>query len=391
MSSEHPSRPSEDVASPSHATVADEAHHHDPDKAAAPVAPGTAPTAKQVDALRMLRVSLSAVAAGMLIWLLGDVMMVIFASVLCAVVLHGLSALLVRHLRLSYPWALAVVVVAVISTVMMLAWNSGPSIANEAMRLQEALRQQETALRQTLQNSPTGQLIIKYLPSSLGNPQGSGESSLASLGSRLAGSMTGMLGSAFGALGTILVVLIAGLYFAMSPTTYANGLLRLVPPPRRQHMRGLMLRAGRTLWAWVAGQSLDMLVVGTLSALGLWFIGVPLALALGVLAGLCNFIPYIGAIMGAVPALLLALSLGTRETVMVAALYATIQFLEGNVLAPVIQRHAVQMPPALTVLSQTLFGAILGFPGLILASPLTAVLLSILDGVTPALSEKDRL
>lgn len=388
MSSEHPSGPSEQVSAPSHAATPDETAPHG---ASHGTPSATAIVGKQVDALRMLRISLSTVAAGMLIWLLGDVMMVIFASVLCAVVLHGLSALLVRHLRLSYAWALALVVVAVISSVVLLVWNSGPSIANEVMRLQEALRQQETALRQTMQNSPTGQLIAKYLPSSLGNPQGGGESSLASLGSRLAGSMTGMLGSAFGALGTILVVLIAGLYFAMSPSTYANGLLRLVPPPRRQHMRGLMIRAGRTLWAWVAGQSLDMLVVGTLSALGLWFIGVPLALALGVLAGLCNFIPYIGAILGAVPALLLALSLGTRETVMVAALYATIQFLEGNVLAPVIQRHAVQMPPALTVLSQTLFGAILGFPGLILASPLTAVLLSILDGVTPALSEKDRL
>ncbi len=112
----------------------------------------------------MLRISLSTVAAGMLIWLLGDVMMVIFASVLCAVVLHGLSALLVRHLRLSYAWALALVVVAVISSVVLLVWNSGPSIANEVMRLQEALRQQETALRQTMQNSPTGQLIAKYLP-----------------------------------------------------------------------------------------------------------------------------------------------------------------------------------------------------------------------------------
>lgn len=87
------------------------------------------------------------------------------------------------------------------------------------------------------------------------------------------------------------MVLIAGLYFAMSPATYANGLLRLVPEERRPVIRQLLLRAGQTLWAWVAGQSLDMLVVGTLSGIGLWFIGVPLALALGVLAGMCNFIP----------------------------------------------------------------------------------------------------
>ncbi|MFT8675205.1 MAG: AI-2E family transporter [Acetobacter sp.] len=359
-------------------------------RAASPTSPDGG-TTTQAHFLRIARLTLGALAIGMLIWLMGDVLMVIFASVLCAVVLYGLARILVRHLRLSHGWALSIVVLTLISMAALLVWNSGPAIANEAVRLQEALRQQETALRGNLQNSAMGQVILKYLPASLGGQQTGGDNSLASLGSRIAGSMTGILGSAFGAIGTIVVVLIAGLYFAMDPASYANGLLRLVPQDSRPKVRSLLLRAGRTLWAWVAGQALDMLVVGTLSGIGLWFIGVPLALALGVLAGLCNFVPYIGAIMGAVPALLLALSLGTRETIMVAALYGVIQFLEGNVLAPFIQRHAVQMPPALTVLSQTLFGAILGFPGLILASPLTAVLLAILDGLTQPLSKKDRL
>ncbi|ATI12814.1 MULTISPECIES: AI-2E family transporter [Acetobacter] len=342
---------------------------------------------------RILRMTFSGAVIALVVWLMGDVLMVVFASVLCAVVLHGLSKILVRHLRLPYGWALSAVICGLIGSAVFLVWNSGPAMISEALRLQDALRQQETALRSTLQSTPTGQMILNYLPASLGGHQAGGgdTSSLASLGSRIAGSMTGILGSAFGAIGTLLVVLIAGLYFAMSPAVYANGFLRLVPVSKRPKVRDLLLRAGQTLWAWVAGQSLDMLVVGTLSGLGLWFIGVPLALALGVLAGLCNFIPYIGAIMGAVPALLLALSLGTRETIMVAVLYSVIQFLEGNVLAPVIQRHAVQMPPALTVLSQTLFGAILGFPGLIFASPLTAVLMATLDGLTPKLDEKDQI
>lgn len=337
----------------------------------------------------ILRLTLGLAVMGLIIWLLGDVLTILFAAALFGVVLHGLSRILVKHLRLPYGWSLTAVVIALVSAVVMLVWGSGPAIVNEAARLQDALHQQEASLRATLQNNPTGQMILNYLPTSLGGKQGGG--SLASLGSRIAGSMTGILGSAFGAAGTIVVILIAGLYFAMDPAQYANGALRLVPVAQRPRARMLMLRASQTLWAWVAGQSLDMLVVGVLSGVGLWFIGVPLALALGVLAGLCNFIPYIGAIMGAVPALLLALSLGTRETIMVAVLYSVIQFFEGNVLAPVIQRHAVQMPPAVTVLSQTLFGAILGFPGLIFASPLTAALLSIFDGLTPPLSDDERV
>lgn len=339
----------------------------------------------------ILRLTLGVTVIGLMIWLLGDVLTVLFAATLFAVVLHGLSKILVRHLRLPYGWSLTAVVCGLIAAVVLLVWGSGPAIVSEASKLQDALRQQEASLRITLQNTPTGQMILHYLPASLGGHQGENGNSLASLGSRLAGSMTGILGSAFGVAGTIIVILIAGLYFAMDPALYANGALRLVPRSQRPRARMLMLRATQTLWAWVAGQSLDMLVVGVLSGVGLWFIGVPLALALGVLAGLCNFIPYIGAIMGAVPALLLALSLGTRQTIMVAILYGVIQFFEGNVLAPVIQRHAVQMPPAVTVLSQTLFGTILGFPGLIFASPLTAALLAFFDGLTPPLSDDERV
>ncbi|MCG4255670.1 AI-2E family transporter [Acetobacter senegalensis] len=360
------------------------------DPATLPSDPDNSPSAWLGSITHILRLAVALTVIALTVWLLGDVLTVIFAATLFAVVLHGLSRILVKHLHLRYGWALSTVTLGLIGAVVLLIWGSGPAIVSEASRLQDALHQQESSLRATLESNPTGQMILNYLPSSLGGKQGGG-SSLASIGSRIAGSMTGIVGSAFGVLGTIVVILIAGLYFAMSPTLYANGALRLVPVPQRPRAKALMLRAGQSLWAWVAGQSLDMLVVGTLSGIGLWFIGVPLALALGVLAGLCNFIPYIGAIMGAVPALLLALSLGTRETIMVAALYSVIQFVEGNILAPVIQRHAVQMPPAITILSQTLFGAILGFPGLIFASPLTAALLAIFDGLTPPLADDERV
>lgn len=171
------------------------------------------------------------------------------------------------------------------------------------------------------------------------------------------------------------VILISGLYFALTPHVYVDGLLRLVPPAQRPAIRGLMVTAGRTLWSWTIGQALDMLVVGIASGVGLYLLGIPLATALGVVAGLCNFIPYIGAILGAVPAVLIALSVGTQSELEVVGLYCVIQFLEGNVLAPLIQRHAVHMPPAIAMLSQTVFG-------FILASPATAALLAVGDRAT---------
>ncbi|MDG6094707.1 AI-2E family transporter [Acetobacter sp. AN02] len=323
-------------------------------------------------------------AAVIAIWLIGDVLIVVFASVLCAVVLNGLADILVRRVRLPYGLSLALVCLVLVLAVGGIMWTGGSDISAQLSSLQDALIKQANALRQSISGSPQGRMILQYVPMP-------SSSSLESIGSRIAGSMTGLLGSAFGAMGTVFVVLVAGLYFATSPKLYANGLLRLVPVGWRVQGHKVLVTSGVTLRAWLGGQALDMLVVGLATGLGLSLIGVPLALALGVMAALCNFIPYIGAIMGAVPAILIALSLGFQKTLMVVALYAVVQFLEGNVLAPLIQRKAVSMPPAIAILSQTLFGAIFGFPGLILASPLTAVLLAVGDLLTPSLDSEERI
>ncbi|MGY6769678.1 AI-2E family transporter [Komagataeibacter xylinus] len=336
----------------------------------------------------LLRLTLIVTIVVMLIWVVGDVLMVIFAATLVAVILHNLAALVERRTRMPYWLALSTVVVVLIGALTGLIWSSGPEISEQAVKLRTALSEQAHNLRDSMGHSSTGRMILDNLPTTLGgNEQTSGNAGFGSI----AGSMTGFVSSAFGAAGTLAVILIAGLYFAISPEIYVNGMLRLIPHPYRKTSRKLLLTAGRTLWAWTAGQALDMTVVGLLSFIGLWCIGVPLALALGVVAGMANFIPYIGAFVGAIPAVLIGLSQGTREGVMVLGLYAAIQFFEGNVMAPLIQRHAVKMPPGLTILSQTIFGTILGIPGLILASPLTAALLATMDKATPKLDDDERV
>ncbi|MDT8871103.1 AI-2E family transporter [Komagataeibacter rhaeticus] len=246
----------------------------------------------------------------MLIWVVGDVLMVIFAATLVAVILHNLAGIVERRTHMPYWLALGAVVVVLIGALTGLIWSSGPEISEQAVKLRTALSEQAHNLRNGMGDSSTGRMILDNLPTTLGgNEATSGNSGFGSL----AGSMTGFVSSAFGAAGTLAVILIAGLYFAISPELYVNGMLRMVPHPYRMTARELLLTAGRTLWAWTAGQALDMTVVGLLSFIGLWCIGVPLALALGVVAGLANFIPYIGAFVGAVPAVLIALSQGTRE------------------------------------------------------------------------------
>jgi len=348
-----------------------------------------APTAGRelLQIFRILRFTLIITVVVLAVWLIGDVLMVVFASTLFAVILHGLARLLRDKARMPYQLAVGLVALLILVAIAALFFFSGPQIGDQFVKLKQALITQYGQVRDQMGTSAWGQFALDHLPKSLG---GNEQSSGPSLGAGIANSVTGLLSSAFGLLGTIAVILIAGLYFAMSPAIYVDGMLRLVPESHRPMARNLMLTAGATLWSWTMGQAFDMLVVGLASGIGLACLGVPLAMALGVVAGLCNFIPYIGAILGAIPAVLIALSQGTRTGLMVAGLYCVIQFLEGNVLAPFIQRHAVHMPPALAILSQTVFGTILGVPGLILASPLTAALLSIGDHATAPLEEEMR-
>ncbi|UYH52104.1 AI-2E family transporter [Candidatus Kirkpatrickella diaphorinae] len=337
---------------------------------------------------RLLRISLILTISIVMIWLLGDVLVVIFAATLMAVILHGLAAYLKRRIGLPYKLAVALVAVLIIAAIAFLFYSSGPQISDQFVKLKQALITQYGAFRGQVKSSSWGQFALAHLPQSLGGSEAGGG---PSFGAGLANSVTGILTSAFGVLGTMAVILISGLYFALTPHVYVDGLLRLVPPAQRPAIRGLMVTAGHTLWSWTIGQALDMLVVGIASGVGLYLLGIPLATALGVVAGLCNFIPYIGAILGAVPAVLIALSVGTQSGLEVVGLYCVIQFLEGNVLAPLIQRHAVHMPPAIAILSQTVFGSILGVPGLILASPATAALLAVGDRATAPLPDDMRM
>lgn len=135
-----------------------------------------------------------------------------------------------------------------------------------------------------------------------------------------------------------------------------------------------MSEIGRTLGQWLMGKLLSMLIVGVLTATGLALLQVPLALLLGIVAGLLDFIPYVGPIMAGVPAVLIAFSEGPQLALYVLLLFAALQLAEGYLLLPLIERRTVALPPALTIGAQVLLGALFGFAGVALATPITAVL-----------------
>lgn len=170
-----------------------------------------------------------------------------------------------------------------------------------------------------------------------------------------------------------LVVIFAGIFLATQPRFYRTGAIKLVPPARRALVAEAMDESERALHLWLKGQLIAMVAVGLLTGVGLWLLGVPSAFALGLLAGLLEFIPFAGPILAAVPAVLLALAVGPDLALWVALLYLAVQQFEGYVLTPLVQQYAVDLPGVVLLFSLLGFGAIFGTLGIILAAPLSVV------------------
>jgi predicted PurR-regulated permease PerM len=192
------------------------------------------------------------------------------------------------------------------------------------------------------------------------------------------GALFGTAYSAFnvasGLLGSVVVVVFIGLFTAISPETYRAGVLSLIPHERRDRVGEVLDEMAAALRWWLVGQLAAVVLIALTTWAGLWLIGMPGALLLGLQAGLVNFIPYLGPVIGAVPILLAAMAQGTDMVLWALGVHLVIQTVEGYVLTPMIQARAVDVSPVLTLGAVMVFGALFGALGIALATPLVAAL-----------------
>lgn len=181
-----------------------------------------------------------------------------------------------------------------------------------------------------------------------------------------------LVNTVVGTVAGLLILIFAGLYLAVEPGAYARGLALLVPPHGRDRVRDALHGVGGALRRWMLGTVISMVIIGGLTTLGLTLVGMPAALALGLIAGLLEFIPIVGPILSAVPAMAVALTISPVQALWVALLYLGIQQVESNVIHPLIMKGVVELPPALTILFQALMAVLFGFLGLLLAVPALA-------------------
>lgn len=302
----------------------------------------------------------------LLLWLVVDILLLIFAGVLLAIFIRGVSEWVSRTIRVPLGWSIFLVVVVLVGIVGLAVWRLGPHVASQVEQLIRGGPHMLHQLKGYLEQYPLGRSLVHETRSF---PQFSKNIKDMLQGAKL------FFFTTFGIIGSGIVVVFIGLYLTAEPDLYLSGIERLVPISKRKRCRQVLHTLGYTLHWWLIGRFLELLLVGVMSGLGLWLLGIPLALTFGLLSGFSTFIPYIGPFLSSLLPILLALSLGPIHCFYTVVLYIVIYTIDSYLILPVVQEQTVALPPVVTLVSQVVMGLLVGFIGIIFATPLAAIIL----------------
>jgi predicted PurR-regulated permease PerM len=303
---------------------------------------------------------------GYALFQVAGVLLTVFAGALLAVFLSGLADQLCAYTPLPRPAALGVVLVALSGGLVGLWTLTGPDLSSQINALVALLPSATERLSVRLQDWAEQYAWIRQLIS---------PSELVPPASSVVGGVTNVFSVTMDVLVNVLIILFIGLYGAVAPRPYVESAVSLIPPGNRDRAREVLHAIGRALRWWIAGRLSLMVMVGVLTAVGLSLVGIPSPMALGLVAALCSFVPYLGPILSVGPALLVAFTLGPAKVLSVLVVYGVVQVLESYLIAPLVQERAVHIPPAAVITAQFMGGVAAGAVGVLLATPLAIVVI----------------
>lgn len=300
-------------------------------------------------------------ALALLMWQLRSVLVLLFGAVVMGTIFRAIADPLSKHLRLPDPIAMLASVLLIVAIFVGVGWLLGKQIAA-----------QTDALTQTLPEA-LGR-VDQWLGSfGLSHPFQAWFAQLHHSGGTLVSRFGNWLSTASNGLANFLIVLFGGIFLAAEPGFYRTGAIKLVPPARRGLVAEAMDESDRALRLWLKGQLIAMLVIGTMTAAGLWLLGVQSWLVLGILAGFFEFIPFAGPILSAIPGVLIALVQSPELALWTLLMYVFVQHSEAYLIQPIIQQFAVDVPAVVLLFSLLAFAVLFGVIGILFAAPLTVV------------------
>jgi predicted PurR-regulated permease PerM len=306
-------------------------------------------------------VTLAAACAILLIVRLADLILMIFASVLTAMLLSALARPLQQKLRMSRPVALIATITALSGVAVLISWLFGTQFSAQTSSLTVLLPKSWLAFKAQLGETSLGRLALDQIRSAKWP-----DNFLLTWATRFAGNVASTVF-------TTVMVVAGAIYLAFHPETYRGGLLRLAPRPHRARAAEVLEACRRALTQWLVGQTVSMCFIALTTSIGLWIAGVPSPLALGVLAGLGHAVPVIGPWATALPGLLVAAAQGPQTLWVATLTYLLTSQLESNVLMPLVLRQMSSVPMAVTLFAVVAMGALFGPLGVLLATPLAVL------------------
>ena len=296
-----------------------------------------------------------------LVWVLAQPLLLIMGGLVFAAMLDGGARLLGRVLPIGRGWRLSIICLAALGFLIWTFYFAGSTIAGQAETLRVVLQAQVDR-------------IFGWAESMGLMPRGSGA---RTVGQQLLGSLgrlTSAVGTALGAISSLIMIVVIGIFVAMEPRLYERGVAWMLPMDKRKQFYGTSARMGFTMRRLMAGRLVGMGVEGVGTWLLLWAGGVPMAALLGILTGLLAFLPNIGAIVSGVLLVLVGFSAGVETGLWALAVYFIVQTVDGYLIVPMVARRSVDLAPALVLGAQLLFGALFGIMGLALADPIVAMI-----------------
>lgn len=294
-----------------------------------------------------------------LVWFLFDVILIVIGAILIAVLLRLVAEPFAHWAKLPEPVALIVSGLIIIGAIGATAYLFGTQIDVE---LQDVLHRASAALTTItgeLQGSATGKLLLAHI-------QGGGGFSIPSF-------LSNLFSVSVRFLEAVVVTVVAGFYLASQPQLYRSGLGKMFPREWRGNVDQTIDEIGQGLRLWLIGELIQMLLIGVLSTFAVWLIGLPSPLALGAIAGLAEFVPYLGPIIASVPAILVATTKGGDAVLWTVLAYVLIHQVEGNLVVPLIQRHMIFIPPAVMLLGIVTILFVFGGVSVIFAGPIAVM------------------
>jgi predicted PurR-regulated permease PerM len=315
----------------------------------------------------------------------------IFAGMLLGVALNAMTAMLGRFVRLPHALRLTVVCLVLVSLLSGAVFLGGATVAQQARTLSDTIKGQLAGVKALLErngidtsyfelgNASTGSEASSTAPGTAPTHNLPSAGTLASSGGAIISQTFKLLLGTVSAVGNFFIVLFLGLVLAAQPSVYRKGLLFMIPARHRAQATVIVDRIGETLERWLIAQMTTMFAVFVVTWIGLGIIGIPGSFILGLQAGLLAFIPTIGALIAGLIVVLASLASGWVAAASALVLFLGIHALESYVLTPILQRQALDIPPATLFAFQILLGVVFGIWGIALALPLIAVVKVIID------------